>query len=282
MTNSAVQPIVALLSDVPGGNPTQYMIEKAFAQHDLDWRYLTFEVTPENLGDAVRGIRAMGFRGAQCGGCHKQTVIPLLDRTTEAAAMAGVVNLIFRDGDDLVGANTEGKGLIESLRRVKDPAEMRVVLLGAGQVARAVGVELATAGAAEITIVNRSEPPARELAELLSGRLQVSATAVPWEDEYRVPAETDLLINATSLGWEDADARLPLAPDGLRPEMVVADVTPNPPQTWLLREAARRGCTTLDGLAMYIDQVAVGLKIWTGVEPDCGVMREAIEEFLEL
>ena len=282
MSSAAVQPIVALISDPVGGNPTQYMIEKAFAHHQLDWRYLTAEVRPEDLADAIRGIRAMGFSGGHCGNPHKQTVIPLLDRITETAELVGAVNLIFRDEDALVGDNTEGKGLLRSLRRVTDPAGKQVVLLGAGKVARAIAVELAAAGAAEILVVSRTREHGGELAGLLAGKLQVSSAAVLWEGPYETPPETELLINATSIGQEDPDAQVPIALDNLRPELTVADVITNPPRTWLLREAAQRGCTTLDGLGMYIDQVAIALQLWTGVEPDGDVMREAIEEFLEL
>ncbi|MBN2477389.1 MAG: shikimate dehydrogenase [Pirellulales bacterium] len=270
------------MSDPVGGNPTQYMIEKALAHHQLDWRYLTVEVAAENLGDAIRGIRAMGFSGGHIGSPHKQAVIPLLDRCTETAEMVGAVNLISREGDALIGENTEGKGLLQSLCRVADPPGIRAVLLGAGRIARSVAVELAAAGVAQVIVVNRTRERAGDLAALLTGKFEVSAVPVLWQGEYEVPAEADLLINATSIGREDPDARAPIAAESLRPGLIVADVTTDPPQTWLLREAAVRGCTTLDGLAMYIDQVAVALKIWTGVDPDCDVMREAIEEFLEL
>lgn len=282
MSSPAVQPIVALLSDPVGGNPTQYMIEKAFAHHDLDWRYLTFEVTSEGLGDAIRGMQALGFCGGHLGRPHKQAVIPLLDRTIETAEIIGAVNLIFREDDALVGENTEGKGLLQSLRRVVDPAQKRIVLLGAGPMARAVAVELAQTKPAEIVVVNRTHQHARSLVDLLGEKFQVQASLAAWEDDYEVPAETDLLIHATAIGQEDPDARVPLVPDSLRPELIVADVTADPPQTRLLREAGKRGCTTLDGLGMYIDQVAIGLKLWTGVDADCDVMREAIEEFLEV
>jgi len=282
VSSTAVQPIVALLSDPVGGNPTQYMIEKAFAHHQVDWRYLTVEVHPEDLGDAIRGIRAMGFGGGHCGDPHKRAVAPLLDRTTNVAEAAGVVNLMFREEGLLVGENTEGKGLLKSLGRVTDPAGKRVVLLGAGKVARGIAVELAGAGVAEVIVVNRTRQRGEELAGLLADKFDISAAAVPWEGPYELPAETDLLINATSLGREDPDAQVPIVLDDLRPESIVADVTTNPPQTWLLREAVGRGCSTLDGLEMYIDQVAIALQLWTGVDPDCDVMREAIEEFLEL
>jgi shikimate dehydrogenase len=282
VSSPAVQPIVAFFGDPVGGNPAQYMIEKAFAHHELDWRYLTFEVTSQRLGDAVRGMRAMGFRGAHIGNPHKQAVIPLLDRVSPTAEIVGTVNLLFREDDALVGENTEGKGLLRSLRRLIEPAGKRIVLLGAGRMARAAGIELAQTGPAEIMVVNRTPQRARSLVDLLGERFQVPASVVAWEGDYPVPAETDVLINATSIGQEDADARVPLGLDSLRPELIVADVTADPPQTWLLRQAAQRGCTTLDGLGMYIDQVAIGLKLWTGVDADCNVMREAIEEFLEL
>jgi shikimate dehydrogenase len=282
VSSLAVQPIVALLSNSVGGNPTQYTIEKAFAHHQLDWRFLTVEVSPEDLGDAVRGIRAMGFRGAYCGNPHKQAVAHLLDRTTTTAGLAGVVNLIFREDGALVGENTEGKGLLRSLGRLREPAGMQVVLLGAGRVARAIGIELAAAWAARVTVVNRSGLHTAELVALLTEELSAPAAAAAWEGDYVLPEGTDLLINATSIGQSDPDARVPLNLDTLSPQTIVADVTINPPQTWLLREAAQRGCTTLDGLAMYIDQLAIGFRLWTGVDPDHDVMREAIEEFLEL
>ena len=273
---------MVLLTDAVGGDPTQYMVEKAFGHRDLDWRYLTFEVGQQELADAIRGIRAMGFRGGHCGNSHKLAVIPLLDRTTETAALAGAVNLISREDDQLLGQNTEGKGLLESLRRVAEPDQMKVLLWGAGRVARAIAVELAMAGVAEITVVNRTLGRAHELADLLTAKFEVPAAATAWQSDFEIPAETNLLINATSLGKQDPDARLPLDPESLPAESIVADMTINPPQTCLLREAAARGCTTLDGLGIYIDQVAVDLKIWTGTQTSREVMREAIEEFFEL
>ena len=282
MTSQAVQPIVALLSDRPGGNPTQYMIEKALARDDLDWRYFTVEVHAASLADAVRGLRAMGFRGAHCGNPHKRPVVPMLDRVSDTAAMVGAVNVILREDDALVGENTEGQGLLLALRRVIDPAGKRIVLLGAGRAGRAVAVELAAAGAAEITVVNRTEDRAKELAALLADKFPVAATPVAWEGDYEVPAEADVLVSATSISRDDPEAAVPVNLNTLRSEMVVAELTIDPPHTWLLREAAERGCKTLDGLGMYIEQVAVALKAWTGVDPQRNVMRDAIEEFLEV
>jgi shikimate dehydrogenase len=282
MPSSAVQPLLALLACPVGGNPTQYMIEKAVAHHDLDWRYLTFEVGADELGDAVRGLRALGFRGAHCAPPHKQAVAALLDRTTDTAAMIGAVNLIFREGNSLVGENTEGKGVVETIRALLDPAGKTVVLLGAGEVARAVAVELAAAGVAGLIIVNRTDSRAAELAAMLSGKFPAAVSSVSWLDDYRVPPEAELLINATSIEHAANDTPLLLVADTLRPELFVADVTVNSPQTWLLGEARGRGCTTVDGLTMFIEQVAIGLRLWTGVDPNRQVLRDAAEEFLGL
>jgi shikimate dehydrogenase len=282
MSSSAVQPLLALLASPVGGNPTQYMVEKAVAHHDLDWRYLTFEVSGEHLGDAVRGLRALGFRGAHCGPPHKQAVLPLLDRVTDSAAMIGSVNLIFREDSALVGENTDGKGVVESIRRTLDPAGKSVVLLGAGQMARALAVELAAAGIASLTVVNRTDSRTAELVESLSGKFAATVSSVSWLDDYAIPPEAEAVVNATSIEHASCDAPLRLVTETLRPELLVADVTANSTETWLLSEARERGCKTVDGLTMFIEQVAIGLRLWTGVDPNRQVLRDAAEEFLGL
>ena len=260
-------------------NPTQAMIEAAYRHHNLDWRYLTIEVAPEDLADAVRGLRAMGFRGGNLTIPHKVAVIQHLDGTTEAAGLMGAVNCILVDGDKLIGENTDGKGFVESLREVSDPQGKRVVMFGAGGAARAMSVELALAGAARITIVNRSAQRGQELVELLKTRVNADAQFVAWDGDYSVPDGTDVVINATSIGlFPDVDARVPVDVESLQAGMVVADVIPNPPRTRLVQEAEARGCTVLDGLGMLVNQGVIGFRLWTGVDPDPQVMRAALED----
>ncbi len=282
MTSPAVQPLLALLASHVGGNPTQYMFERAFAHHGLDWRYLTFEIGPEDLGDAVRGLRALGFRGGHCGDPHRQAVLALLDRTTETAAMLATANLIFRDDNTLVGDNTEGRGVLNAVRDRLDPAGKQIVLFGAGQIARAVAAELAGAAPASLTIVNRTESRADELVAMLAAKFDVPLSSVAWQDAFVVPPEVDVLVNATSVGQSAEDPPLPLALDSLRPELLVVDVVAGATPTRLIGEAARCGCETLDGLAILIEQAAVDMQIWTGVDPSRQVLREAAEEFLGL
>ena len=260
-------------------NPTQYMIERAFQHHGLDWRYLTLEVSPANLGDGVRGMRAMGFRGGNLTIPHKVAVIQHLDRLSPAAALMGAVNCIVREGDELVGENTDGKGFVQSLREVTDPQGKHVVILGAGGAARAMAVELALAEVRQITIVNRNVERGQALTDLLRTKLSMDARFVPWEGDFAVPAGTEVVINATSIGlFPDVDARIPLLVNTLAPHMIVADVIPNPPRTRLVREAGELGCTVLDGLGMLVNQGVIGFKLWTGIDPEPAVMRQALEE----
>ena len=262
------------------GNPTQYLMEKAFERAGLAWRYLTLEVAPDDLPAAIAGMRVMGFRGANFTIPHKVAVIPLLDELSEAARLMGAVNCVNRVEQKLVGENTDGKGFVQSLRDVADPTGKRVVILGAGGAARAIAVELGLNGAAHLTIVNRSEERGQALVDLLNSDVHVEAELVVLDGDYAVPAEADVLINATSIGLGDSDARTPIDVDSLLPEMVVADVVFNPPETRLIRDAQARGCTTLDGLGMLVNQAVIGFKLWTGVDTDAGLMREDLEEFL--
>ena len=260
-------------------NPTQALIEAAYRHHDLFWRYLTIEVAPEDLADAVRGARAMGFRGFNCTIPHKVAVIEHLDGLGESAALMQAVNCVVRRGDQLIGENTDGKGFVKSLCERTDPKGKQIVMFGAGGAARAIGVEVALAGATKLCIVNRSEDRGRELVQLLNERVPAEAEFVNWDGDYEVPRGTDIVINATSIGlYPDVDARLALNLDSLTPEMIVCDVIPNPPSTHLVRDAEGRGCTVIDGLGMLVNQGVIGVKYWTGVEPDPEVMRTALEE----
>ena len=265
------------------GNPTQYMMEKSFQASRLDCRFLTLEVSPENLDDAVRGMRAMGFRGAKIAEPHKAAIIAHLDHCSDEVQLIGAVNCVHRNEDGvLTGENTEGKGFCRSLLESYQIKGKNVVLLGAGWAGRAIAVELGLAGAGEITVVNRNADRGQGLADLLSERVKVSAMFFPWNGEFEVGPETDLVINATSIGDADPAARIPVAAESLKPSMTVADIVLGSPTTPFLRDAESQGCQVINGQGMAVGQVAQCFRIWTGKDPDTEVMREALEEFLEL
>jgi len=255
------------------------MVEAAYRHHGIDARYINCDVAPEHLGDAVRGARAMGWAGFNCSLPHKVAVVEHLDGLADSAAVIGAVNCVVRRDGAYIGENTDGQGFIDALREVRDPAGASIVLFGAGGAARAVAVEAALAGATSITVVNRDAGRGWTLAALLSERTPAEAELITWNRTFAVPEDTDIVINATSIGlFPDVDARLDLDPDTLRPGMVVADIIPNPPRTPLIREAEARGCTVLDGLGMLVNQGAIGVRHWTGVEADRTVMRRTVEE----
>ncbi len=279
MARSFKSELCAVFGQPVAENPTQVMMEAAFRDLGLDWRYLTIEVAPAGLPDAVRGMRAMGFRGANCTLPHKVAVVPLLDDLSAAAQAIGAVNCIVRKGDRLVGENTDGKGFLQSVHDVMPVKGLKAVMLGAGGAARAIGVELLRAGLGSLVVVNRSGARGEELAAALSRLAEGRVTFVPWQGEYAVPPDAHLLINATSVGlFPDVGARVPLRLDTLSPHALVCDIIPNPPRTRLLREAAGRGCRTLDGLGMLVNQGVIGVRLWTGRDPALAVMRQALEE----
>lgn len=260
------------------GNPTVAMVEAAYRHHGIDARYLNCEVPPEALADAVRGAWAMGWAGFNCSLPHKVEVIAHLDALAESATAIGAVNCVVRRDGGFVGENTDGLGFVEALRTVVDPGGKSLVVFGAGGAARAVAVEAALAGAAEITIVNRDHARGSELAALLSERTPARADFLSWRGTFSVPEGTEIVVNATSVGlYPDVDARLDLDPGSLLAPMVVADLIPNPPRTRLIRDAEARGCTVLDGLGMLVNQGAIAMRHWTGADPDRGVMRSTLE-----
>jgi len=283
MANDFLSMITGSFSRPAAGNPTVAMVEAAYRHHDLDARYINCDVPPDALGDAVRGARAMGWAGFNCSIPHKVEVVAYLDQLAPSAELIGAANCVVHRDGELVGENTDGQGFLASLRTLIDPPGQELVLFGAGGAARAIAVEAALAGAASITVVNRNPERGAQLVKLLRERTPVSAEFVPWDRPFRLPEATAIVVNATSIGLApDVDGRLELELDSLLPQMVVADVIPNPPQTALLRDAHARGCVTLDGLGMLVNQAVIGIRHWTGVAAEPAVMRRALEDALDL
>lgn len=261
-------------------NPTVVMHEAAFAELRMNWRYLTIEVLPGDLEPAMDGLRAMNMRGINLTIPHKVAVVAYLDRLSDAARLMGAVNTVVNEDGELFGENTDGKGFLRALvddARI-DPKGADVVVFGAGGASRAITVELALAGASGITIVNRSSERGHVLVDLLDDKTPASAAYEPWKGPYRVPADTDIVINATSIGlFPDVDAKPDLDYATLTDGMTVCDVI-HSPDTPFLREARQRGCGTLDGVGMLVYQGAIGFKLWTGREAPVAVMYRALAE----
>jgi len=270
--------LTACFGDPVDENPTGVIEEAGYEALGLNYRYLTVRVEKDHLPDAVRGARAMGFRGFNLTIPHKVAVIPLLDELTEAARLIGAVNTVISKNGKLIGENTDGKGFLTSLRENGiDPSGKTVTLLGAGGAARAVSIELALAGARHINIINRSEARGSELAASVSKKTKATAAYIPWIRQICIPEETDIVVQCTNIGlFPDVTGKPDVDYDSLRPGMVAADVVFNRPETQFLQEAARRGLKTITGLGMLVNQAALNFSLWTGADAPVKVMTEAL------
>lgn len=282
MSNGFLSTLTGSFSTPADDNPTVAMMEAAYAAAGLDARYVNVDVSSADLADAITGARAMGWAGFNCSMPHKVSVIDHLDGLGESAELIGAVNCVVARDGGLIGENTDGRGFVEAMRELRHPAGTHVVVLGAGGAGRAIAVESALAGATRITVVNRNASRGEALAALVDQHTAADAEFQPWTQPYAVPTSADVVVNATSVGLGDADALVAVDVESLRPELLVADVIPNPPRTAYLREAERKGAETLDGLGMLVAQGAVAIELWHGVTPDRDVMRARLSAVLGL
>jgi shikimate dehydrogenase len=275
------------MGDPVAGNPTHYMLEKAFAVANLDWRFLTFEVSAADFEMALKGARIFEFRGVMLAPPHRGEVHRYLESVSDAARLSGQVNCLQQRQGALQGVNTEGI----AMRRLAEPhvtlKGLHAMILGAGRTAKSVAAELALAGAASLELVCVEPTQATPLVESLKSDPQtesIECRVTPWpkEGEIAVGGDVRLLLNATPVGRYDGKAMPPLNIERLPAELVVCDMTFNPPNTRLIRDARKRGLAGIDGLTLLVEQAAVAFELWTGQQPDREAMREAVEEFLVL
>ena len=219
----------------------------------------------------------MGWVGFNCSLPHKRSVIGLIDGLDRSAELIGAVNCVVLTDQGLIGHNTDGQGFLSSLRTITDPAGQHVLLLGAGGAARAIAVELALAGAAHVSIANRSIDKAKQIAAVIAENTTTGTDAIAWDGELTVPHTTTTVVNATSLGLPGTGT-VPVAFGPDASHLVVCDVIPNPPDTDLLQRARAAGATTLDGRGMLLNQAAINIALWTGVDPDRTVMGNALND----
>lgn len=270
----------ACLGDPVDGNPTGVMQEAAFAACGLNWRYLTIRVKDGDLQKAFDGMKAMDFSCCNLTMPHKRTIIPMLDGLTQAAQIIGAVNTVFRDGDKWMGENTDGKGFVRAIHKEGISLEgKRVTILGAGGAARAISVECALAGAAAITVINRSEKNGAELVELLNTHTPAKATYIPWVGAMAIPADTEILVNATCVGLHPNVTDKPdIDYSTITSRMVVSDVVFNPVDPVFLQEARKQGAKTVSGIGMLVQQGALNFTLWTGEEAPTEVMYQTLEQ----
>jgi shikimate dehydrogenase len=260
------------------------MHNAAFAALGLDWAYVPLPVPPERVGDAVRGLVALGFAGANVTVPHKQAAIPFLDELTPVARAIGAVNtIVVRPDGSLLGDNTDGGGFMADLKSQMANGKWQIehaLVLGAGGAARAIVYALVEAGTS-VAVVNRTADRAFELCQTIGSALphatdRLSAHAFP-DALDDLTTEADLIVNSTSLGLHEGDPMPWDAAVAFRPGRVVYDLIYNRP-TEMLALARAQGATALDGLGMLVHQGARAFELWTGVAAPIDVMMRASRE----
>ncbi|MDQ0877002.1 shikimate dehydrogenase [Paenibacillus sp. V4I3] len=256
------------------------MLNRAFQEAGINAVYAAFHVRPEELGYAVRGIRALGYRGINVTIPHKVEVMQYLDEIDEGARIVGAVNTIVNESGKLIGYNTDGIGYVRSLKEETgiDLKGKSVLLLGAGGAARGVAYALAKEGAGRIYIANRTKERALELAETISAYTE--AIGLGMDELGHVVDEVQFVLNTTSAGMHPHVEELPLPLELLRSHHLVSDLIYNPRITRFLREAEARGARIHGGLGMFIYQGAFAFEYWTGTPAPVAAMRQVVEQSL--
>jgi len=263
------------------GNPVRHtlspaMHNAAFAAMEMDSVYIPMEVT--DISQAVAGLRALGIKGVSVTVPHKETIIPYIDKADDIAAKIGAVNtLLLRQNPDdksviVEGYNTDWIGANRALNNFIQLKDITAMIIGAGGAAKALGFGLIEAGA-KVIIANRTEKTGLRLAA------QINCDFIQLNELKSVRA--NVLINTTSVGMTPDSDKIIVDPALLPQFEVVMDIVYSPLQTKLLREAAKAGCTTIDGLHMLLYQGMAQFELWTGVKAPEDVMRQALERKLK-
>jgi shikimate dehydrogenase len=265
------------------GDPVRHsksplMLNRAFEEAGINAAYAAFHIRPEQLGDAVKGIRSLGFRGVNVTIPHKVEVMKYLDAIDEGARVIGAVNTIVNDNGKLTGYNTDGIGYVRSLKEETGVllAGKKVLLLGAGGAARGVAYALAKEGAAHLFIANRTKERAVELAAAIGAF--VTSTGIGLDEVNDIAAEVDLIVNTTSAGMHPNINEVPVSTGIVKPHHIVSDLIYNPRITRFLRESEAAGARIHGGLGMFIYQGAYAFEYWTGTEAPAAAMRKIVEQ----
>lgn len=271
------------------GDPVEHslsppMHNAAFSALNLDWAYVPFHVKPESLGDAVRGVAALGMAGVNVTVPHKVRVIEHLDEVDEEARLIGAVNTVVNRSGRLVGYNTDGRGFLRSLERQggASPQGASVVIVGAGGAAQAIACSFALHGASRVTIANRTREKAESLARRISAHTRAEGISLDPEELAPRLAGADIVVHTTSVGmYPNHEVPPPIPAELLSPHTLVCDIVYTPRETSLIAAARSRGCRVVTGEGMLAYQGAIAFELWTGREAPEDVMLDTLRAHLE-
>jgi shikimate dehydrogenase len=265
------------------GNPVGHslspvMHNAAFKELNLDFVYVAFTVRKDELRDAIAGARSLQVHGLNVTMPHKTAIMKHLDEIDPAAKSIGAINTILNAEGKLVGYITDGVGAIKALKENGVSLEgKKLLLLGAGGAAKAIAFHAAQE-VEELKILNRTAQKAKELAEALHKKFdkKVSGNLLSSETIKKELEDTDILVNATSVGMHPNVNQSLVDSTWLRPDLCVMDIIYNPLETKLAKDAKSAGAKVISGIEMLVYQGAASFEIWTNRPAPVKVMKEAI------
>lgn len=268
--------LLGVIGDPISHSKSPAMHQAALEALGVPGSYVPMHVKSGQVGDAIAGIKALGFRGINVTIPHKLEVIPHLDHLDETALRIGAVNTIVNDKGVLTGYNTDGIGYVRSLKEEAAPdlKGKKIMVIGAGGAARGIIYALSLEGPDRICVANRTADKAEAVAAEWKDLADIRGISIEQLPAYL--RDADILINTTSVGMHpnvsDTPVEADLVPDGI----VVSDLIYNPLKTRLLAEAEQKGCTVHGGLGMFVNQGAYALEYWTGLPAPVAAMRNAV------
>lgn len=245
------------------------MHNRAFAETGYNGVYVALNV--KDIKGAVTGIRALGVKGASITIPHKIDIMKYLDKVDEMAVRIGAVNTLLNSRGILKGFNSDWTGAMNALEEKTSISGKKILVIGAGGAARAIGFGIILKGG-KLTIANRTHKRGEKLAADLGGEF-IPVTG------YRKP-QWDIIINTTSVGMSPDTAVMPIKNTWLEKDMIVMDIVYNPLDTRLLMEARKKGCTTIDGVSMFVCQGAWQFELWTGQKAPFDAMDRIVRRQL--
>ncbi|EEL86104.1 shikimate dehydrogenase [Bacillus cereus] len=263
------------------GNPIGHslspvMHNDAFEHLNMDAHYHAFLVEEAALGEAVKGLKALGISGFNVTTPHKVAIMEYLDEVAPLAEQIGAVNTVVHRDGKLIGYNTDGIGFVRALQSIsKEPLqEKRILLLGAGGASRAIYFSLADVGVKAIDIANRTRDKAENL---VAGCLaNVNSHALSLEHAAKAQGEYDIIIQTTTIGMHPHVEHTPLEIRSLKKGAIVSDIIYNPFETKILGGAKEQGAIIQNGIDMFVYQGALAFEMWTGCVPNIDRMKQLV------
>ena len=262
-------------------NPIDRMFDAVYSHYGLPWQFWKNDIASEaDLARAIGALVPLGYQGMCITVPYKVAAMPLLDDVDDDVRAIGAANYITIEQGRLIGHNNDGKGVVKAIEKVAPLRGQHVVMLGAGGAGRAMAVEIAWAGAAQLTLITRREQQGREVAEIVTRASGVPCQWMPWQAPLVLPSGTSLLMNATHLGCAPELEAVPVDWSSVDRQCIAVDVITNPRITPFLAAARDHGCRVVDGVEMLVQLAMQIFQRWTGISPDEAVFQRAVAEAL--